>query len=482
MKRKFFAFILLLSAGLSLSSCLSSDDDTNIEYTHDTAITAFSLGTMNRYYLGKTSDGTKDSTYATTIAGSNYKFYIDQTAGKIYNADSLPVGTKISAALASITAKQSSPLLWALKDKDNKDSLVYYSSSDSVDFSKPKEIRVYNNDYSAYRTYMITVNVHKEGPDSFVWHSLAAQNGDLAALAGMKAVSAGNYVYVFGKSNGGTKIFKTGLNGGAFGNPLTPNVVLSEEAYKSAIAKNGKLYILNNGAVLKSDDAVNWESVTTDASLLQLIGASSNYLYAYTRAEDPEHAEDAAGIAVSKDNGASWTPDAMDDKGADFLPTENLSLVVKPVRSVKGAENLLLLGNRKVRENEKKDTVATIWTRTFDDGEATDSYQWNYVEYQAHQAGMLPYLNTLQVALNDSGYVALAAGDYKVGSATVEKCKWYVSKTGLDWRVDTTVVMPAEFAVSRPAAFVRDANNYYWVINNGYVWKGRYNRDGWRKE
>lgn len=43
MKRKFFAFILLLSAGLSLSSCLSSDDDTNIEYTHDTAITAFLL-------------------------------------------------------------------------------------------------------------------------------------------------------------------------------------------------------------------------------------------------------------------------------------------------------------------------------------------------------------------------------------------------------------------------------------------------------
>lgn len=477
MKRKFFAFILLLSAGLSLSSCLSSDDDTNIEYTHDTAITAFSLGTMNRYYLGKTSDGTKDSTYATTIAGSNYKFYIDQTAGKIYNADSLPVGTKSSAALASITAKQSSPLFWVLKGKDNKDSLVYYSSSDSVDFSKPKEIRVYNNDYSAYRTYTITVNVHKEGPDSFVWHSLAAQNGDLAALAGMKAVSAGNCVYVFGKSNGATKIFTTGLNGGAFGSALTSNVVLSEEAYKSAIAKDGKLYILNNGEVLTSDgvinNAINWESVTTDTSLLQLIGASSNYLYAYT----------AAGIAVSKDNGASWTPDAMDDdKGADFLPTENLSLVVKPVRSVKGAENLLLLGNRKVRENEEKDTVATIWTRTFDAGEATDSYQWNYVEYQAHQAGMLPYLNTLQVALNDSGYVALAAGDYKVGSATVEKCKWYVSKTGLDWSVDTTVVMPAEFAVSRPAAFVRDANNYYWVINNGYVWKGRYNRDGWRKE
>ena len=71
------------------------------------------------------------------------------------NADSLPVGTKISAALASITAKQSSPLLWVLKDKDNKDSLAYYSSSDSVDFSKPKEIRVYNNDYSEKRAVNI---------------------------------------------------------------------------------------------------------------------------------------------------------------------------------------------------------------------------------------------------------------------------------------------------------------------------------------
>lgn len=43
MKRKFFAFIALITATLSLSSCLSSDE-TTVEYTHDTAITAFSLG------------------------------------------------------------------------------------------------------------------------------------------------------------------------------------------------------------------------------------------------------------------------------------------------------------------------------------------------------------------------------------------------------------------------------------------------------
>mgnify|MGYP002305529612 CR=1 FL=1 len=48
MKRKFLAFVLLITAGLSLSSCLSSDDDTNIEYSHDTAITSRDRFTLLR--------------------------------------------------------------------------------------------------------------------------------------------------------------------------------------------------------------------------------------------------------------------------------------------------------------------------------------------------------------------------------------------------------------------------------------------------
>ena len=48
MKRKFFAFIALITATFSLSSCLSSDD-TTVEYTYDTAITSFSLGNLDRY-------------------------------------------------------------------------------------------------------------------------------------------------------------------------------------------------------------------------------------------------------------------------------------------------------------------------------------------------------------------------------------------------------------------------------------------------
>lgn len=41
MKSKFLAFIALVAATLSLSSCLNSDE-TVVEYTNDTAITSFS--------------------------------------------------------------------------------------------------------------------------------------------------------------------------------------------------------------------------------------------------------------------------------------------------------------------------------------------------------------------------------------------------------------------------------------------------------
>lgn len=150
-------------------------------------------------------------------------------------------------------------------------------------------------------------------------------------------------------------------------------------------------------------------------------------------------------------------------------------MTITAVRSTKNAENLLLVGNR---DESMNDTIATLWTRTVDYNDGADAGKWNYVEYEANQGGKLPYLKTLQVAVNDSGYVALGAGKYSNGM----KAKWLTSKNGLTWYEDSTVTMPSSFMINKPTAMVRDDNNYYWVINNGNVWKGRYNRDGWRKE
>ena len=453
MKRKFFAFIALITATLSLSSCLSSDDDLNVEYTHDTAITAFSLGTLDQW--GKTKDGTKDSLYKAVVAGANYKFYIDQATRQIYNVDSLPCGVRDTAILATISSKNSSPIL--LMDINKTDSVAgYYSSSDSINFSKPRRIRVYSSDYSAYAEYEVTVNVHKELPYEFKWHELAQNNSQLAAFSDLKAVACGDDIYVFGKTAEGTKVLKSAINDGSAWSSITMNVGLSSDAYQSAVALDGKLYISDAGKVYASADAATWKLVSENADIKQLIGASSKYLYAYT----------ATGISVSKDKGASWEQEKL-DTDADYLPKQNISMNVAGVLSAKEVENVMLLGTR---DKALKDTVALTWLRTVD--YANEDGQWNYLEIENNKSGKMPWLDQVITCAADTGFVALGSNG-----------KWYKSQdAGLTWTQDKKVALPGEFGTAGRFAFCRDKQHYYWIIRNGYVWRGRFNIDGWRSK
>ena len=468
MKRKFFAFIALISATLSLSSCLSSDEET-VEYTHDTAITAFSLGSLDRW--SKTTAG-KDTLLKANVTGSNYKFYIDQAQHLIYNPDSLPCGVRDTAMLATITAKNSSPVVWM--DIDKTDSVAsYYSSSDSVNFSKPRLLRVYSNDLTAYATYKVTVNIHQQQPYEFNWKTLAQQNAQLAALIDLKALAVGSYVYVFGKADGATKVYRSAINDGANWSPVVTNVNFKEDDYQNAVALDGELYILSDGKVYRSADGEAWTFVAENNSIKQLIGASSQYLYAYEGYEVLPTSGNAGasekvttGILVSKDKGQTWTSEAL-DADESLLPTHNISMNVSSILSIKGAEHLMLMGTRDQAEG---DTIATTWNRTVDYN--AEGGEWNYMELDKNQRGKMPWLDEVVTCAADTGYVALGSNG-----------NWYKSKNaGLTWEVDTTVVMPATFSTSERFGLCRDKENYYWVISNGYVWKGRHNIDGWKKD
>lgn len=452
MKRKFFAFIALITATLSLSSCLSSDE-TTVEYTHDTAITAFSLGSLDRYT--KTKAG-KDTLLKANVTGSDYKFSIDQARRLIYNVDSLPCGVRDTAMLATISSKNNSPIL--LMDINKRDSVAaYYSSSDSINFSKkPRYIRVYSSDYSAYAEYQVTVNVHKELPYEFKWHELAQNNSQLAAFSDLKAVACGDSIYVFGKTADGTKVLKSAINDGSAWSSITMNESLSSDAYQSAVALDGKLYISDGGKVYASADAAIWTVVSDNADIKQLIGASSKNLYAYT----------ATGISVSEDKGANWKAEKLDTDKA-YLPKQNISMNVAGVLSAKDVENVMLLGTR---DKALKDTVATTWLRTVD--YANEDGQWNYLEIENNKSGKMPWLDQVITCAADTGFVALGSNG-----------KWYKSQNaGLTWKQDKMVVLPAKFATEGRFAFCCDNQHYYWIIRNGYVWRGRFNIDGWRSK
>lgn len=176
MKRIWMPLTLLLAAGILCSSCLGNEDE---EYTYydDTAITGFSLGTLKCYRHLLTKDG-RDSIVTTNVTGSNYKFYIDQEQRKIFNPDSLPYGTDVAKVLCSITTKNAGTLV--IKHPQN-DSIMYYTSSDSIDFSVPRTFYVTSQSGRYFRPYEVHVNAHQEIADDMVWKQFTAEEG-LAAM------------------------------------------------------------------------------------------------------------------------------------------------------------------------------------------------------------------------------------------------------------------------------------------------------------
>ena len=294
-------------------------------------------------------------------------------------------------------------------------------------------------------------------PYEFKWHELAQNNSQLATFSDLKAVACGDYIYVFGKTADGTKVLKSAINDGNDWSSIMMNVSLSSDAYQSAVALDDKLYIADGGKVYASADAATWTVVSENADITQLIGASSKYLYAYT----------AAGISVSKNQGASWEQEKLDTDAA-YLPTQNISMNVAGVLSAKNVENVMLMGTR----NKALNDTITTWLRTVDYDENAEAGQWNYLEIEKNQSGKMPCLDQVITCAADTGFVALGSNG-----------KWYKSQdAGLTWTQDKKVALPDEFGTAGRFAFCRDKQHYYWIIRNGYVWRGRFNIDGWSKE
>ena len=167
MNKHISALFALMMGALMMTSCLDSDDSSEITYYNDTAITAFSLTTVNRY-VHTTSKSGKDSVYKKTLSDPA-TFNIDHKNTLIYNTDSLYADCDLSHLLVNISTKNGGRV--AIKSLSS-DTLFTYYSTDSLDFSQPREIRVYAQDGSSYRAYTVTVNKHQMTTGKLLWKEM----------------------------------------------------------------------------------------------------------------------------------------------------------------------------------------------------------------------------------------------------------------------------------------------------------------------
>lgn len=166
MKRFLRLFCMMLLALTVLASCLK-DNDTSVETYSDTAITAVTLGTLNRYTHTTSSKTGNDTIIKSTLTGSTYKLTIDQLGRKIYNRDSLPLGTDLKhVVLSGVSTKRSGV---AFIKSLISDTLFYISTTDSLDFSQPRTIRVIASNGIDYRDYTMTLSASATTGITFGW-------------------------------------------------------------------------------------------------------------------------------------------------------------------------------------------------------------------------------------------------------------------------------------------------------------------------
>lgn len=103
-------------------------------------------------------------------------FSIDLDRAVIFNADSLPVGTRVNRLCLNIGLPAVKTAEITMPDDKGADTVVNYltNPNDSINFSKGSvRLRLESTNGLYERNYTIFVNVHKVNPDSMSWSTLA---------------------------------------------------------------------------------------------------------------------------------------------------------------------------------------------------------------------------------------------------------------------------------------------------------------------
>ena len=469
MKSKFAAFTLLLATVFLMASCLESDND--YTYTDDCAISSFSVTTAKQNTFVKTSDGLRDSLVVKELTLSNYKFYIDQINGKIYNPDSLPCGVDAKKLLCSVS--NSSAGLVVIK-KEKSDSLDYFSSTDSLDFSVDREVQVVSNSGLSVKKYTVHVNVHKEQADSFAWHATPIC-AELKTMQAIKTAAVNGKLILLGTDGNATIVY---TNNGTQWTKCETNIGhnLAADAYKSLVTKDDYVYISDGGNIVRTNDGKTWDIMGTATGVTRLVAASRYSLYGY--------ATDGR-LMTSKDNGATWTVAEIDDE-LSLMPYGETTYASVEIEGYAKTDRVMLFGTRDAA-TYPNDKHLTIWGKIDEAAANSENQPWAYYGVSADNKHAAPLLSGISAVAYDGGV-------YMMGQEEGKAPKFYKSlDNGITWREDTaTVMLPTNFnenatnAITAKGTYALtvDKNKSLWLVNasNGKTWRGRINRLGWTKE
>ena len=241
---------LFISVGVSCNS-KSEDDESDIAVTPAlVAVKQFKLK-ANDSILAKLD---------------SVPFSIDLNSGVIFNADSLPKGTKVSRLIPIITFANSMTKAEISFRKNNEiDTVVNYlkNPEDSIDFSSPVTLNVTAQDGTSEFSYQIKVNVHRQDPDTLVWDRLSTSilPSKFENPVAQKTVFYNSAAYSLIEEYNGEYTLSTceELNDGQWSiNELTLDFTPYIESFTAT--SEGFRLLTSEGILYVSEDGINWEN------------------------------------------------------------------------------------------------------------------------------------------------------------------------------------------------------------------------------
>ena len=236
---------MMLSAIVMCSSCLSNSD-VEYDYSDDSAISAFSLGNV-QYVAGQHKATGKDSIVSKDF--SSVKFRIDQLGGKIYNVDSLPKQALVAKVLCTLSTYNSGVV--GLKSATS-DTVKYFASTDTIDFTTPRTFIVYSNSGLGFRRYTVSVNVHKQDSAAFVWKQMPSLPEELKQMKGLRMTATKDGLHI-AATDGAESFYYVGSKDNMAAAHKTATWTAAQEGanvWNTLVGNNAKGFVAGNGGCL----------------------------------------------------------------------------------------------------------------------------------------------------------------------------------------------------------------------------------------
>lgn len=420
-------WLTLIAVGATAVGC--NDDDSTVLTTE-----SYSSVAISSFYLtANDAIAHLDSVY----------FSIDLERAQIYNADSLPYGSDVSA-LVPVVMMQTGASVAELKFKTiaGEDTVSNYltNSTNPVNFAAgPVELRIVSLDGTAERIYTVKVNVHTVNQDTLYWGELAysALPSKFAAPARQHTVRRGETLYCLTSDGSGSYCMASSAAPAANQWRLQDVVFGFEPDVESFTSTEAAFYILDNaGNLYRSDD--------TGASWTPCGSAPWRYIFGAV----------GESIVGSAQRDGRWVyvtyPESPEQPIAADFPVCGMSQAVTLTTSLSGQESLLFVGGRLAD--------GTLTNRTY----GYDGTNWAQLSTRAIAEGLedaviWPYTTRhYSASWSATDYAAIFAMGGRRSDGTINDTVYVSENYGITWaKAPASMQLPEGFAtMARGQAYV----------------------------